>query len=170
MPTNPQATSLSDRHPMVEAAAFTAMDVGAIADVLTVSGFVIVELGDRHIAGVRPIPGHPTTEARVVYFNRVFGSSAWTGNINLRFPHPHAGECCGSELNPPGARFPAFTSRLLHQVRWVRTIDELEVWLAGVCSVPIDDAERAAIAATCMCQGRGYDSWGNICPCRMGTR
>lgn len=155
---------------MVEAAAFTAMGVDAIAEVLKVGGFTVTELGDRHIAGTRPIPGHPETECRAVYFNRVFGSSAWTGNLNHRFPHPRAGELCGSTMNPPGARFPTMTSRVLHQVRWVRTIDELELWLGGVCSVPIDDAERAAIAATCMCEGRGHDKWGNICPCRMGSR
>lgn len=167
-----QATGTSARHPLVEAAAFTAMTVDQIADVLKASGFSIEALGDRHISGARPVPGHPATTSRTAHFTRIFGFPpvAWTGNVNLRFPHPNAGELCGSKLNAPGARFPTYTSRLLHQVRWVRTIDELEAWLGGVCSVPIDDAEIVAIASSCVCKGRGHDEWGNICACRMGTR
>lgn len=155
---------------MVDAAAFQPMTVGDIADALKVSGFSIVELGDRHIAGTRAIPGHPSTTARQANFARIFGSSAWSGALLLRHAHPRAGQPCGSKLNAPGARFPMIETRLLHQARWLRTIDELEVWLSGVCSQPIDDVERAAIAATCMCEGRGHDKWGNICPCRMGSR
>lgn len=149
MTDQPPATGapVSDRHPLVEAAAFQALDVAAIGDVLKVSGFQILELGGRHIMGVRRIPGHPETEMRQVSFARIFGDTAWSGALYLRHPHPRAGELCGSKLNAPGARFPQHVTRLLHQLPSCRTVDELEAWLGGACSVVLDDAERRAIAA-----------------------
>lgn len=131
--------------PLVSAVAFEPMTVGAIAEALVAHQFAIVALGPRVVHGARPVAGHPSTVTRVVAFARIAGSSAWTGALQLRHPHPQAGEPCHEPL-VEADRYPAETSRLLHQVRWVRTLDELEAWLGGVCSIPIDDAERAAIA------------------------
>lgn len=131
--------------PLVSAVAFEAMDCEHVAAALKAHGFEIVGLGPRNVVGSRLIPGHDATETREAAFWRIPGSSAWTGTLQLRFPHPRAGEVTGSPMNAPGARFPAFTMRLLHHTRWLRTLDELEAWLGGVVSIPIDDAERTAI-------------------------
>lgn len=132
--------------PVRDPVPFTVLECDQIAAALRAARFEIVCLGARNVVGARGVPGHPATTTREAAFWRIPGSSAWTGTLQLRFPHPRAGEVTGSHMNAPGARFPAFTMRLLHHTRWLRTLDELEAWL-GVVSIPIDDAERAAITA-----------------------
>jgi hypothetical protein len=133
--------------PLVSAVAFEAMDAEQIAVALRVGAFAVVGLGARTVVGARPVPGHPATTTREAAFWRIPGSSAWAGCVNLRYPHPRAGELTRSPLNAPGARYPALTTQLVAHIRWIRTLDELEAWVGGVCSQPIDDAERAAILA-----------------------
>lgn len=106
-----------------------------IGDVLERAGFTLMVCGAGVVIGLRPIPDHPHTH-RAVFAQRLPDRYNWKVYVARRDAGP--------------GDFPRYT--VLHDgghhelVRLaITTVEELEDFVAGAVSCPIDDVEAEAL-------------------------
>lgn len=115
---------------MTAAAAPVVAPAAEMAALIETAGYRLTAQAETLLVGERPIPGHPR-ELRVILCYRPAGILPWVAALMHRKP---------LDLDPL-----TFSTRHLHQRACFTDADAFGLWLGGVSSIQIDQAEVRAI-------------------------